>query len=65
VTADIDIWRVANLMLKRYSYQAQAESARRTDEIEAAGDHKGATLWRRIVGAVEQLANSTPSGPVH
>jgi hypothetical protein len=29
------------------------------------GDHKGAAVWRRIVDAVEKLANTTPSGPVH
>jgi len=26
---EIDIWRVANLMLKRYGEQAEVESARR------------------------------------
>jgi len=30
---EIDIWRVANLMLKRYGNEAEAESARRADEL--------------------------------
>jgi hypothetical protein len=30
---EIDIWHVANLMLKRYGDEAEAESARRADEL--------------------------------
>jgi hypothetical protein len=33
VIPEIDIWRVANLMLKRYGDNAEAESARRVDEL--------------------------------
>jgi hypothetical protein len=35
------------------------------DEPATAGDHKGAAVWRRVAGAAETLANTTPSGPVH
>ena len=52
-------------MLKRYGEKALEESAMRDDELAAAGDDKGAATWRRITIAVEQLANNTPSGPVH
>jgi hypothetical protein len=65
VIAEIDIWRVANLMIKRYGDMAQVESARRADELAAAGDHDGAAVWRRVVNAVAQLENTKPSGPVH
>jgi hypothetical protein len=30
-----------------------------------AGDDDGAASWRRIMAAVEQLANRTPPGRVH
>jgi hypothetical protein len=61
VIPEIDIWRAANLMLKRYGEKASEESAaRRADELAAGGDHDGATTWRRIKGAVRQLANNTP-----
>ena len=33
---EIDIWRVANLMLKRYGDQAEAESAIRSAELAEA-----------------------------
>ena len=62
---EIEIWRAANLMIKRYGDEAQAESAKHAEELAADGDHKGAAVWRRGVDAVEQLENTTPSGPVH
>ena len=62
---EIDIWRAAQLMLKRYADKAADESAVRADELAAAGDDDGAATWRRITNAVEQLANNTPPGPVH
>jgi len=33
VIPEIDIWRVAKLMLDRYGDEAEAESARRADEL--------------------------------
>jgi hypothetical protein len=40
VIPEIDIWRVANLMLTRYGGEATAESAKRADEL-AEGDPAG------------------------
>jgi hypothetical protein len=58
VIPEIDIWRAANLMLKRYGEKALEESATRAAELAEA-------TWRRITTAVEQLANNIPPGPVH
>jgi hypothetical protein len=65
VISEIDIWRAANLMLKRYGEKAFEESSMRADEFAADGDRDGASTWRRITAAVEQLANNVPPGPVH
>jgi hypothetical protein len=65
VIPEIDIWRAAQLMLKRYGDEALKESAARAHELVASGDHKGAAVWRRITDAVAQLANTTPPGRVH
>jgi hypothetical protein len=65
VIPDIDIWRAANLMLKRYGEKALQESATRADELAAAGDHYGEATWRRITNAVSELANNTPPGRLH
>jgi hypothetical protein len=65
VIPEIDIWRAATLMLKRYGEKALEQSAKRAEELAAAGDDEGAMTWRRITSAVEQLENNTPPGPVH
>jgi hypothetical protein len=62
---EIDIWRAAQLMLKRYGEKALDESAARADELALAGDDAGAATWRRIMTAVTELANRTPPGRVH
>jgi hypothetical protein len=64
VIPEIDIWRAANLMLKRYG-EALEESSARADELASGGDHNGAAVWRRIISAVVELANKVPPGPVH
>jgi hypothetical protein len=65
VIPEIDIWRAAQLMLKRYGDKALDESTVRAKELATAGDGNGAAIWRRITDAVAQLANVTPPGPVH
>jgi hypothetical protein len=65
VIPEIDIWRAANLMLKRYGPKAVEESAARADELAAQDDYNRAAVWRRITDAVGQLANTTPSGRPH
>ena len=65
VIPEIDIWRAATLMLKRYGAKAFEESSTRADELAADGDHDGASTWRRITNAVVQLTNNTPPGPLH
>jgi hypothetical protein len=62
---EIDIWRAAQLMLKRYGDKAADQSAARADELAAADDDDGAATWRRITNAVGQLANNIPPGTVH
>ena len=63
--SEIDIWRVAKLMLQRYGDEAEAESAIRMQELALNGDSAGAAVWRRVTDAVGQLVNTTPPGPVH
>ena len=45
---EIDIWRAANLMLKRYGEKALEESEARADELAAADDYNAVAVWRRI-----------------
>jgi len=65
VIPEIDIWRAATLMLRRYGDKALEESRTRVEQLADDGDHDGADTWRRITTAVEQLASTTPPGPLH
>jgi hypothetical protein len=62
---EIDIWRIANLMLKCYGGEADIESAIRAEELAELGDRAGEAIWRRIIDAIGQLENTTPPGPLH
>jgi hypothetical protein len=62
---EIDIWRVAALMLKRYCNNAEAESAKRVDQLAEHGDDAGVAVWMRIIDAIGQIENTTPPGPLH
>ena len=41
VIQEIDIWRVAVLMVNRYADDAEANADRRADELETEGDQAG------------------------
>jgi hypothetical protein len=62
---EINIWRIATLMLKCYGDQAGAESAIRSAELAEAGDWAGAAVRRRITDAIGQLENDTSPGPLN
>lgn len=53
--SEIDIWRAAVLMMKRFGDNAPIESGKRADELANAGDDAGAAICRRIEDAVENL----------
>ena len=59
VIREIEIWRVAVLMVNRYADEAKANSFRRAEELAGQGDHAGAAIWRRITVAIEQLTDTT------
>ena len=44
VIPEIDIWRAATLMLKRYGEKALEESASRVEQLASAGDDDGGHL---------------------
>jgi hypothetical protein len=60
---EIEIWRVAVLMVDRYADEAKLNSLRRAAELTVEGDHAGAAIWRRITIAIEQLTDTT--GPLN
>ena len=57
---EIDIWRSAQVIVKRYGDAAPREALNRAERFEKAGDARGAAVWRRILHAVEQIQSTTP-----
>ena len=62
---EIEIWRVADLMLTRYGDEALAEGTKRAEELADDGDLAGVAVWLRVIDAIRQLAITTPVGPLH
>jgi hypothetical protein len=65
VVADIDIWRVAPLFSKQHGADAGVIAARRADAMLAKGDVEGATIWKRIIAAIDGLRRSQPHQGEH
>ena len=72
VVREIEIWRVALLMVNRYAGDAEANSFRRAVELrpkcefsalcaEASSGMRSrwAAIWRRVTVAIEQLTDTT------
>jgi len=55
VIPDVDMWRAANLLVKRHGHDAAIVAAQRADECLAAGDDEGQRIWKRIVDAILEL----------
>lgn len=62
---EIDIWRSARVMMKRYGDQAAKEADQRAGELIETGDQDGAAVWRRIHDAILQWEDTGREGPAH
>ena len=61
VISDLDIWRAALLMVKRYGEDTMLEAAARADKLQEDGDWQGALTWHRILDAIERLQAKAPA----
>ena len=59
---EIDIFRVAHLLVKRHGQDAPIEAAMRADAMLDKGDLDGFSVWKRILWAAEELQRAEP-GP--
>ncbi len=60
MTSDPDIWRSAQVLVKRHGQDAPIHAAMRADELLEAGDLDGCAVWKRILRAVEELQGTEP-----
>jgi hypothetical protein len=61
VISDCEIWQCALAMVKWYRDDAMLEAAARAGELHEAGDMAGASVWHRILDAIERLQATKPS----
>ena len=52
---DHDIWRAANLLVRKHGADAELVAARRADEMLERGDRNGQLVWLRIMRAIVEL----------
>jgi len=55
---DIDIWRAANLLVKRYGKEASTHATQRAEELLNAGDPEGSL----VTAAINALQATEPGG---
>jgi hypothetical protein len=55
VISEIDIWRAANLLIRKHGANAELEAAKRADVMLDRGDEDGRLVWWRIRRAIEDL----------
>lgn len=61
MTEEIDIWRAAQLLVKRHGDDVEVVAAYRSDELLAQGDTDGQRIWKRILAAVHELQRTKPA----
>jgi len=62
MTDDPDIFRAAKLLIDQHGENAPLRAAERADQLLEAGDMIGATTWRRILAAIEELRRGRREG---
>ena len=63
MTSDLDIYRSAQVLIKRHGEDAPIHAAMRADELLEAVDLEGCAVWKRIVMAIEELlSEERPQG---
>ncbi len=65
MTPDLDIYRPANLLVKRHGEDAPIHAAMRADAMLGKGDLDGYAVWKRIPRAVEELRRAGPGARLH
>jgi hypothetical protein len=62
MTADLDIYRAANILVKEYgAEQAPLMAAKRCDALLELGDLNGARVWKAVLRAVQELTRTERS----
>ena len=58
---DIDIWRSAQVLVKRHGQDAPIDAAMRAGAMLEAGGLDGYAVWKRVLRAVRELQRVEPA----
>ncbi len=58
---DLDIYRSANVLVTHHGQDAPVHASMLADAMLDKGDSGGYAVWKRILRAVEEIGNTTPS----
>ena len=58
--SDLEIYRAAHATITRYGDEAGIHAAMRADELMAARDMEGRSVWHRIERAIDELRRRAP-----
>ncbi len=62
MTSDLDVYRSAQLLIDQHGGEAPIHAAMQADAMLDKGNLDGAAVWRRIVGAINELLADAPAG---
>ncbi len=66
MTDQRDIYRSAKLLIDQYgAVDAEIHAAQRADALLEQGDMDGRRVWHRVLEAVRELSDTTPTGVIH
>ncbi len=60
MTSDLDVYRAANLLVKRHGQDTPIEAAMGANAMLDKGDLGGYAVWKRILRAVGELQETAP-----
>ncbi len=60
MTSVLDVYRSAKLLIDQHGDEAPIHAAMQADAMLDKGDVDGAAVWRRCVGAINELLSTRP-----
>lgn len=62
MSSAIDIWRAASVLIKEYAGDAEVAAAQRADALLAEGEIEGASFFKSVLSAINELRRTPGAG---
>ncbi len=60
MTTDLDIYRTANVLIRKHGEDAALEAAQSADAMLDKGSLDGQRVWKRVLAAVKEIQRQEP-----